>query len=526
MRAISKQRIILILWVCFCMSVEVLVAHDGDNPGAIEGDNQWKSFELITENDPLDSLALGLGYSPGDPTAGGTFTWVNGIHDNWDGLGAYLLDSNTLRVLVNHEGTDDATISAFEVNIDNLVEWAQNFPTETAWPGPGQVVTGIGNGFASVDTSTGGSGRNLETRPLSRLCSGNVWQANTFGAERGFTDRLFLTGEEDLTTNNAGGSIFVLDVATQILYEAPDVAPLNGRWENACIVDSGNTNQIAIVLSSDGASNQLYLYIGTKNTSPSANFLQRNGLVGGQVFQFDPAGSVTTLPALGSLIGSFALTTTEPLVEDKLEDVHTNPNDPTHVVLADQTDGIYDIGFNLQFNQNGTLDTNASSFQATLLDSANDNDGVSGGNLSAPDNLVWSANGYIYVNEDGSGDDVWQLDPMTGDVVRIANGFDTETSGVIDISSKVGFTPGSILLTTSYDGSSANGDNGACYMLVSPIASLLGDVNLDGTISLLDVGSFVALLTNVSFQIEADINGDGVVDLLDVQPFVDLLSGA
>ena len=52
-----------------------------------------------------------------------------------------------------------------------------------------------------------------------------------------------------------------------------------------------------------------------------------------------------------------------------------------------------------------------------------------------------------------------------------------------------------------------------------------GDVNLDGTVDLLDIAPFVELLTNTSFLNEADINRDGVVDLLDVTPFVDLLTG-
>ncbi|MEM9411792.1 MAG: dockerin type I domain-containing protein [Planctomycetota bacterium] len=55
---------------------------------------------------------------------------------------------------------------------------------------------------------------------------------------------------------------------------------------------------------------------------------------------------------------------------------------------------------------------------------------------------------------------------------------------------------------------------------------LLGDVNGDGVISLLDVGPFVALITDNTFQVEADVNMDGVVNLLDVQPFVELLTGA
>lgn len=53
---------------------------------------------------------------------------------------------------------------------------------------------------------------------------------------------------------------------------------------------------------------------------------------------------------------------------------------------------------------------------------------------------------------------------------------------------------------------------------------VLGDVNLDGVVDLLDVAPFVALLTNGVFQAEGDINSDGEVNLLDVTLFVELLS--
>ena len=54
---------------------------------------------------------------------------------------------------------------------------------------------------------------------------------------------------------------------------------------------------------------------------------------------------------------------------------------------------------------------------------------------------------------------------------------------------------------------------------------LLGDVNLDGVVNLLDVGPFIDLLGNGTFQIEADCNQDGLVNLLDVKPFISILSG-
>ena len=54
---------------------------------------------------------------------------------------------------------------------------------------------------------------------------------------------------------------------------------------------------------------------------------------------------------------------------------------------------------------------------------------------------------------------------------------------------------------------------------------LIGDVNLDGVINLLDVEPFIDAISNGVYQIEADIDGNGEVNLLDVDPFIDLISG-
>ena len=62
-------------------------------------------------------------------------------------------------------------------------------------------------------------------------------------------------------------------------------------------------------------------------------------------------------------------------------------------------------------------------------------------------------------------------------------------------------------------------------LFLVPDVVLLGDVNLDGVVNLLDVTPFVELLTSGEYLEEADTNLDGLVNLLDVQPFIDLLSG-
>ena len=54
---------------------------------------------------------------------------------------------------------------------------------------------------------------------------------------------------------------------------------------------------------------------------------------------------------------------------------------------------------------------------------------------------------------------------------------------------------------------------------------LLGDVNRDGVVDLLDISPFVNLISSGGFQEEADLNMDGAVDLLDIQLFVDAILG-
>ena len=54
---------------------------------------------------------------------------------------------------------------------------------------------------------------------------------------------------------------------------------------------------------------------------------------------------------------------------------------------------------------------------------------------------------------------------------------------------------------------------------------LLGDVNQDGAVNLLDVENFVDRIATGVFQEEADCNQDDEVNLLDVNPFIQILAG-
>lgn len=62
--------------------------------------------------------------------------------------------------------------------------------------------------------------------------------------------------------------------------------------------------------------------------------------------------------------------------------------------------------------------------------------------------------------------------------------------------------------------------------VVSPgLPALLGDVDLDGFVTFLDISPFIALLSSSGFQAEADCNEDGMVTFLDIAPFISILSG-
>ena len=67
--------------------------------------------------------------------------------------------------------------------------------------------------------------------------------------------------------------------------------------------------------------------------------------------------------------------------------------------------------------------------------------------------------------------------------------------------------------------------NGNDFGLDTIELAMVGDINCDGEIDLLDVAPFVDVLTGSDLTIKADINQDGIVNLLDVAPFVNLLTG-
>lgn len=441
--------------------------------------NSWRAFEVITVgNNPVDA-----------------YSWV--MPDTFDGVGAWMPDTATLRVQINHENTD-ATVSEVNLGLGNFQTAIRNV-----------INTGVTGGVTFVNSAQQAYGQwsanggstwtptlDVTTTAFTRFCSSQLHNANTFGAGRGFADNIYITGEE-----GGSGRLFALDAANRDFYQLSGVVGsasggIGGMpfdpWENAALLDTGDTSHVALLLSPDGGSQILQLYIGDKGKDAAGNtsnsFLARNGLAYGRYYYLND-----TLPTGGTSTDGFIDTTTAgALLSAKLEDVDTNPNDPTQAVIGIQETGLFTLDFNLNFS-GGSFNAAGSSFSVTKIQNhVNDTDGSFGD----ADNVDWTAattlngvsypNGLIFVNEDsGTGNgETWMMTPTGSGLTLIADTIAipaTETSGILDISNFVGYKPGSVLLTTN-QGSGV----GSLTVLINPNAALIGDFNGNGIVDAAD----------------------------------------
>jgi len=496
------------------------------------GSSDLKTTSLITVGELTSGTAPGSVYVP------------PGI---FDGQGAYSNGDGTYTLLVNHEvgssvaygytaeGLDPAVlgsrISRIVVDIDADDNKANGFQSRVVSSGLAydKVIGTDKNGF-------------------DRFCSANLVEANSFGARRGFADRIYLTGEE-----TGGGAFYALDTANSDLYQVNAFG--KGSWESATLVDTGSTNTVAVLMFDDAAA-PLRLWVGQKT---SGGFLERNGLAeaNGSLYTFVPTSRFgetgvdatpgpdsDDLKALGlgaPLAGGWVkiekpvgkasyadLTDAEirklatdlgALQLSRIEDGDVNPLNGQQVAFvttgstsftnADLYGNVFTLGFADAFSPDGSLATTGASTLRVIYDADRLTDPTKG--LRNPDNLAWSADGFLYLQEDranGGGTDVskgnfgtqeasiWKLNPsgpvdaITGvpserwaQVDRTAvpaaygqsqpaftnadsNGVGNwETSGVIDVSGIYGATAGSFFLANVQAHSIIDGNiNGSGYL--------------------------------------------------------------
>ena len=450
--------------------VSPAAALDGTGTLRIDPSNGWKAFELISEgDDPSDD---GDDYS-----MPGTF----------DGAGAYLVDANTLRVLVNHE-TGDASVSEVDLALADL-ELAIERMIDTGALDGQTFVLGARQAYARWSDDGGASWtdtRDASNTSFGRFCSGQAYAPDTFGSDRGFVDHLYITGEEI-----DGGRLFALDAASRDFYQLSDVvgdAPggLGGirtdSWENAALIDTGETNYVALLLSPDGGTSTLQLYVGEKGKDSSGDssseFLARNGLAYGSYYYL--AGALPDDG--GTSVGGFQTNLGGGLSASKMEDVDTSPSDPKRVVLGNQNFGTFVLDFDLDFSDG--FDADSSSFTITEIAAH----GSGEAELDSADNVDWTAatvlggaaypDGLIFVNEDNSSGQIWQLEPDGSNPSLVGStNVGAESSGIFDLSPLVGYEPGSVLITNN------QGDSSMTVLInpaATPVAGQCGDGICDG----------------------------------------------
>ncbi|WP_016949600.1 alkaline phosphatase PhoX [Anabaena sp. PCC 7108] len=384
-----------------------------------------------------------------------------------DGTGAFELNETTVRVLVNHELANDvgynytlesgaslpgARISYFDIDKRTLQIVDSGLAYDTIYNRAGDVVD------AASDLEFGG---------INRFCSANLMEANHFGNGKGFTDRIYFAGEE-----TDGGTQFALDTATNELWALPWLG--RAAWESATELDTGNTDQVALLIGDDRQTAPLILYVGEKNAAGDGSFLDRNGLSEGKLYvwvaddtanasdpieadprDFSGSGSSTNgkfveidyyrpdlagtngydaqgfatqekQDALAAAVGAFKFS--------RPEDVATNPFDGTQAVLAstgrpEVFDGADTWGTTYKID----VDFGATEITANLniLYDGND-EGNKDFGLRSPDNLDWADNGLIYLQEDraisadlfgatsGEEASIWTIDPSAADPAATA----------------------------------------------------------------------------------------------------------
>lgn len=427
-----------------------------------------------------------------------------------DGAGAIKLADGTVRAFVNHEMGQSVGYTYQLANGTSLkggrVSYFDIDPATKQVKEAGLAYKSIIDRAGVIVTSATQINEGSNTlNGIDRLCGATLFNAGKYG----LVDDIFFTGEE-----TGDGQEFALDVVSETLHCLPWLG--RAAWENVTLLETGTTDKVAILVGDDRAGAPLLLYIGDKNFSNDGSFIDRNGLGHGKLYvwvanngdlsvqQFNGTGNSRTgqfkeiayyNPALAGTPGYDALGFANQATQDALgnavgafsfsrpEDLATNPANGRQVVFAstgrdpefpaDKWGTTYIIDFNLSDLANPSAKLNI------LYDGDDAGNGQFAGpdfGLRSPDNLDWSPNGLIYIQEDrsysgfgqtsGQEASLWEANPVTGQLTRIAQVDRTavpsgqtdaapndlgnwETSGIVDISSLLGVTDKAVFLVTS-----------------------------------------------------------------------------
>ena len=239
------------------------------------------AVSLSAEYDVLPILSVGDRVPvTGDSTR--TFQMV-GIPD---GLGAHRNRRGEVVVHMNHELTQATVSEPYVGEALNRGAIVSKYLIDSN----GVVLSGK-RAYDTVyldDTFVGpAADASNATRGFARFCS-----ASLASTAEGFDQPIYLTNEESggaATFDGRGGlAVAIFDGEAHALTWLGHFA-----WENALV--QPNTGNATVIMSmEDGPSDldpakdnsQLYMYVGTKDATPGATTLERNGLVGGKLYAF------------------------------------------------------------------------------------------------------------------------------------------------------------------------------------------------------------------------------------------------
>lgn len=426
------------------LTASTVIALPANGEAMASGENGFTVTPIFTVGETFGDTGGAL-----NETTKGDYTPVGVL----DGLGAYALDDDTVRVFANHElGNGDGYAFALENGLSLTGARISYFDIDTETKQIVDAGLAINAMYAADGREITDAAQLVEGRAgLDRLCSGVLVEAEQFGEGRGLADRIYFAGEETGGVFSAvSGNEWALDPETGDLWAVPAMG--RGAWENVTEVDTGTTDRVAFILADDTSpfdadgdgedeAAPLFLYVGEKGVDAegesSTDFLARNGLAKGTLHVWAADGdarSPADFAGAGSEPGTWvALDNARNLdaaSEDgstgydeygyptqrnlwtqaeaagafgfsRPEDVATNPEDGTEIVLASTgAEGAFDGA-----DSAGTLytvkldfsDIDAPKGTATIL---YDGDADETQALRSPDNVDWADDGLIYAQED------------------------------------------------------------------------------------------------------------------------------
>ena len=461
----------LLLWIATTTTTLVHALNGDSSKLSLDTYLGWKAFEIITQGDTDGSNGYTL---PGE----------------LDGIGAYMStrweDSDTLRVLVNHETgracdtENPATVTQIDLDLSTLQRAIENMRINGNLGSETNFVRSFGPSWDVIIDENGYEVASLPSR-FRLFCSSQAYGPDTFGPGEGFADQMYIFGEEK--KSDPFGRLFAIDSSARKLYQLSgavgDASSSQGgnpgmffdSFENIALIRTFEQDHIAFLVSNDGGSKNLKLYVGQKRRGKDGaageDFLARNGLAYGSWFYLN--GALPTEQG-HTRAGYFGSQDDGALTSEKFEDVDTNPLIPTQVVLGDEVYGVFVLDFALTFSSSDGIfqsgfSGGSSTYTITMIVNEDDVE------MKQADNVLWTAADLIYVCSDGENGAVWQLESDGSGIVRVASskrtGPDDSPSGAFDISDFLGFEPASILLVDTM------GCDSSLAVLINPDARLL-----------------------------------------------------